>query len=105
MPMCCVVPLEMNEGNSLGARVQSAYRLQCRKSHTRDLLMVSADIKSQRDIMYMKFLGVTSAESHWESKLKLVFVGDLYLLSNRTLHFYSKTNQMLTSGPDNEFFR
>ena len=33
----CVAPLEMNEGNSLGARVQSAYRLQCRKSPTRDL--------------------------------------------------------------------
>ena len=27
----CLAPLEMNEGNSLGARVQSAYRLQCRK--------------------------------------------------------------------------
>ena len=26
MPMWCVVPLEMNEGNSLGARVQSAYK-------------------------------------------------------------------------------
>jgi len=35
--MWCVAPLEMNEGNSLGARVQSAYRLQCRKGPTRDL--------------------------------------------------------------------
>ena len=36
MPLWCVAPLEMNEGNSLGARVQSAYRLQRRKSPTRD---------------------------------------------------------------------
>ena len=35
--MWFVAPLEMNEVNSLGARVQSAYRLQCRKSPTRDL--------------------------------------------------------------------
>ena len=27
MPMWCVAPLEINEGNSLGARVQSPYRL------------------------------------------------------------------------------
>ena len=32
MPMWCVAPLEMNEGKYLGARVQSAYRLQCRKA-------------------------------------------------------------------------
>ena len=44
--------------------------------------------------MYMTFLDVSSAEAHRESKLKLFFVGDLYLLSNRTRHFYSKTNQM-----------
>ena len=37
MPMWCVAPLEINEENSLGARVQSAYRLQCRKSPTCDL--------------------------------------------------------------------
>ena len=36
--MWCVAPLEMNEGNSLGARVQSAYRLRCRKPHTRPLI-------------------------------------------------------------------
>jgi len=36
--MWCVAPLEMNEENSLGARVQSAYRLQCRKKpHRRPL--------------------------------------------------------------------
>jgi len=58
------------------------------------LQIVPADVKSQLDIMYMQFVGVTSAEAHWQSKLKLVFVGDLYLLSNRTPHFYSKTNQM-----------
>jgi len=34
--MWCVAPLEMNEENSLEARVQSTYRLQCRKKpHTR----------------------------------------------------------------------
>jgi hypothetical protein len=32
VPMWCVAPQEMNEGKSLGARVQSAYRLQCRKT-------------------------------------------------------------------------
>ena len=37
MPMWCVAPLEMNEGNSLGVRVQSAYRLQCRNSRTCEL--------------------------------------------------------------------
>ena len=37
MPMWCVAPLEMNEGNSLGARVQSAYRLHCRKGPKSDL--------------------------------------------------------------------
>ena len=42
MPMWCVAPLEMNEGNSLGARVQSAYRLQCRKCPTSDLLIFKA---------------------------------------------------------------
>jgi len=39
VPTWCVAPLEMNEWNSLGARVQSAYRLHCRKSPTRDLLV------------------------------------------------------------------
>ena len=39
MPMWCMVPLEMNGGNWLGARVQSAYRLQCRKGPTRDLFV------------------------------------------------------------------
>ena len=37
MHMWCVAPLEMNVGNSMGARVQSAYRLQCRKGPTCDL--------------------------------------------------------------------
>ena len=41
MPMCCMAPLEMNDGNSLGATVQSAYRLQCRKGPTRDLNFIT----------------------------------------------------------------
>jgi hypothetical protein len=41
MPMWCVAPLEMKKRNSLGARVQSAYRLQCRKSLTCELLSLS----------------------------------------------------------------
>ena len=35
--MWCVAPLEMNEGELIEARVQSAYRLHCRKGPTRDL--------------------------------------------------------------------
>jgi len=37
VPMWCVASLEMNEGYSLGPRVQSAYRMQCRKGLTHDL--------------------------------------------------------------------
>jgi len=38
--MWCVAPLEMNEGNSLGARVQSAYKAAVpKKPHTRPLTL------------------------------------------------------------------
>jgi len=52
VPMWCVATLVMNEGNSLVARVQSAYRLQSQNSPPRDLYRFTF----KKPILRYKFL-------------------------------------------------
>ena len=60
VPMWCVATLVMNEGNSLGARVQSAYRLQSQNTPPRDFYLftfiVLQYIVFKKSILSYKFL-------------------------------------------------
>ena len=75
MPMWCVAPLEMNEGNSLGgARVQSAYRLQWRKGPTRDLLLLTLkemEVNKEKRECLKKCQRLYTARTDMLKKLKL----------------------------------
>jgi len=74
MPMWCVAPLEMNEGNSMGARVQSAYRLQCRKSPTRDLQLNLTYIhKSKRQTLQKNLLKKFHFSLSWTPPSPIIY--------------------------------
>ena len=79
--MWCVAPLEMNEGNSLGTRVQSAYRLQCRKDPTRDLKknhFLGSDLPASFYWVPGSIAGRLIWNSWWERCSRTVFFSEYF---------------------------